>query len=151
MGDLARPRPAFRANPIDPTSAPCYTRPASTQIPMGLRQDSTAAEPAQAVAPVATAAGVRRAAPYAARSRDYYRSLSASSVGIELAVSVLIGLFFGRWLDGRIGTAPWMMILFLCLGFAAGLRSVYRFVRQADRDAELAEAEARAEQGASQP
>lgn len=115
---------------------------------MGLRQDSTAAEPATTVA---TAAGVRRAAPYAARSRDYYRSLSASSVGIELAVSVLIGLFFGRWLDGRIGTTPLMMIVFLCLGFAAGLRSIYRFVRQADRDAERAEAEARAAEGASQP
>ena len=53
----------------------------------------------------AAPAAVRRAAPYAARSRDYYRSLSASSVGIELAVSVIIGMFFGRWLDGRIGTA----------------------------------------------
>ena len=96
-------------------------------------------------------AAVRRAAPYAARTRDYYRSVSASSVGIELAVSVMIGLFFGRWLDGRIGTAPWMMILFLCVGFAAGLKSIYRFVRQADRDAALAEAEARDLTGASQP
>lgn len=99
----------------------------------------------------ATPRGVRRAAPYAAKSRDYYRSLSASSVGIELAVSVMIGLFFGRWLDGRIGTAPWMMILFLCLGFTAGLRSIYRFVRQADRDAARAEAEAADTAGASQP
>ena len=114
---------------------------------MGLRQDS----PATQDAVTTTAAGVRRAAPYAARSRDYYRSLSASSVGIELAISVLIGLFFGKWLDGRIGTTPWMMILFLCLGFTAGLRSIYRFVRQADRDAERGEAEAATEAGASQP
>ncbi len=114
---------------------------------MGLRQDSTTPGAIADASPGA----VRRAAPYAARSRDYYRSLSASSVGIELAVSVIIGMFFGRWLDGRIGTAPWMMILFLCLGFAAGLKSIYRFVRQADRDAALAEAEARDVNGASQP
>ncbi len=114
---------------------------------MGLRQDSTTPGAIADASPGA----VRRAAPYAARSRDYYRSLSASSVGIELAVSVLIGMFFGRWLDGRIGTAPWMMVLFLCLGFAAGLKSIYRFVRQADRDADRAEAEARDAAGASQP
>ncbi|MBK9032088.1 MAG: AtpZ/AtpI family protein [Myxococcales bacterium] len=114
---------------------------------MGLREDSITTTPTTQ----ASTAGVRRAAPYAAKTRDYYRSLSASSVGIELSVSVLIGMFFGRWLDGRIGTSPWMMILFLCLGFTAGMRAIYRFVRQADRDADRAEAEAAAEAGASQP
>jgi F0F1-type ATP synthase assembly protein I len=115
---------------------------------MGLREDSALARDNP---PQASTAGVRRAAPYAARTRDYYRSLSATSVGIELSVSVLIGLFFGRWLDGRIGTDPWMMTLFLCLGFTAGMRSIYRFVRQADRDAARSEAEAAVTGGASPP
>jgi len=113
---------------------------------MGLREDSVITSgPGRDNPPQVSTPGERRAAPYAVKTREYYRALSASSVGIELAVSVLIGLFFGRWLDGRIGTAPWMMILFLCLGFAAGLRSIYRSVRHADRDAARAEAEAAAD------
>ncbi len=124
---------------IDPHRGPCYTARAHTQIPMGLREDSLTIRDDL---PQATPEGTRKAAPYAARTRDYYRSLSASTVGLEMAVSVLLGLFAGRWLDGKAGTTPWLMILGLTLGFAAGLRSVMRFVRLADRDAERAEAEA---------
>ncbi|MEZ4403016.1 MAG: AtpZ/AtpI family protein [Kofleriaceae bacterium] len=118
---------------------------------MGLREDSSTVRdnPPQPPAVVdvsrASATGTRRAAPYAARTRDYYRSLSASTVGLELAVSVILGMFLGRWLDGKAGTGPWLMILMLCLGFAAGLRSVWRFVLQADRDAARAEADAAAD------
>jgi ATP synthase protein I len=109
---------------------------------MGLREDSiTTRTDVDVSAP--SIRGARRAAPYAAKTRDYYRSLSASSVGIELSVAVVLGMFFGRWLDGRIGTSPWMMIVFLCFGFTAGMRSIYRFVRQADRDADRADAEAK--------
>lgn len=125
---------------VDPGIAPCYTAPADSQIPMGLREDSLTIRDDL---PQATPAGARKAAPYAARTRDYYRSLSASTVGLELAVSVLLGLFGGRWLDGKAGTDPWLMILGLVLGFAAGMNSIMRFVRQADRDAARAEAEER--------
>lgn len=87
----------------------------------------------------------RHAAPYASRTRGYYRSLSASSVGLELAIAVIIGLFFGRWLDGRLGTTPWMMIVWLVIGFAAGLKGVYRHVAISDREAARSEAERRAD------
>lgn len=86
----------------------------------------------------------RAAAPYAAKTRGYYRTLSASSVGIELAFAVLIGLFFGRWLDGQLGTTPWLMIVWLVIGFTAGMKGVYRHVAIADREAARSEAERRA-------
>jgi ATP synthase protein I len=77
----------------------------------------------------------------AARSgRQFYHALSASSVGLELGLSVVFGVLFGRWLDGRLGTTPWLMLVFLGLGVVAGFRSVLRAVRRADR---AAEAEAR--------
>jgi F0F1-type ATP synthase assembly protein I len=73
----------------------------------------------------------------AARSgRQFYNTLSASSVGLELGLAVVFGVLFGRWLDGKLGTAPWMMLLFFALGLAAGFRSVLRAVRRADRAAE---------------
>jgi ATP synthase protein I len=77
----------------------------------------------------------------AARSgRQFYQMLSASSIGLELGLSVVLGILFGRWLDGKLGTTPWLMLVFLGLGLVAGFRSVMRAVRRADR---AAEAEAR--------
>ena len=73
--------------------------------------------------------------PVARRSKSAFQFLSSSSVGLEMGISVIIGLLFGRWLDGRIGTAPWMMILFLCFGFTAGIRGVMRAVNRANREA----------------
>lgn len=80
----------------------------------------------------------------ATKTRDAYRSLSASSIGLEMGIAVLLGLLFGRWLDGQAGTEPWLMILFTGFGMAAGLKGVFRAVREADRHAAEKEAEAKA-------
>jgi ATP synthase protein I len=55
-----------------------------------------------------------------------------ASVGIELALSTVIGLLGGRWLDGKLGTDPWLMLLGLLLGVAAGFRSLIRTARRAN-------------------
>lgn len=78
--------------------------------------------------------------PAARRAKRLFTDLSASSIGIELAVSVILPTLFGRWLDGKAGTGPWLMILFLVLGFGAGLRSVIRTVNKFDREARDEEA-----------
>jgi ATP synthase protein I len=83
-----------------------------------------------------------RVEPIAAKTRGYYRTLSATSLGIEVAAAILIGIAFGWWLDSKAGTTPWLMILFLCLGFVAAIRAIYRAVREADNDAREREAEA---------
>jgi ATP synthase protein I len=72
----------------------------------------------------------------ARRSRQFYHALSASSIGLELGLSVVFGILFGRWLDGKLGTTPWLMLVFLALGVVAGFRSVMRAVRRSDRAAE---------------
>lgn len=78
-------------------------------------------------------AAVRAAAPYAVKTKRYYQTLSATSVGIEMAVAVVLGLFFGMWLDKKLGIAPAMMITWLLIGFAAGLRAVFRHVAASDK------------------
>ncbi|MFN0247884.1 MAG: AtpZ/AtpI family protein [Kofleriaceae bacterium] len=75
------------------------------------------------------------AAPAAQTGGRAYDYLSNTSVGLELGISVIIGVLFGYWLDRQIGTEPWMMLLFLVLGFVAGMRGVLRAVKRSDRKA----------------
>jgi ATP synthase protein I len=60
-----------------------------------------------------------------------WQMLKFSSVGIELTVATVIGWGIGYWLDLQLGTYPWLMILFLLLGAAAGIKGVFRAVREA--------------------
>ncbi len=48
----------------------------------------------------------------------------ASSVGIEMALAVVIGLVGGWWLDGELGTEPWLALVGLIIGTVAGFRSL---------------------------
>jgi F0F1-type ATP synthase assembly protein I len=59
--------------------------------------------------------------------------LGLSTIGLELALSIALGYFGGRWLDGKLGTGPWLRWIGLGLGLAAGARSLYRVVRRAQR------------------
>ncbi len=83
-------------------------------------------------------------APTARKTRTYYETLSLSSAGLELGLSVIIGAFFGRWVDRQLGTEPLFMIVLLAVGFAAGIRGVLRGARRAVRD-RADDAEARAD------
>ena len=76
------------------------------------------------------------AAPADRHGARFYSVLSSSSVGLELGISVVISLLFGIWLDGKLGTTPWLMLVFLIVGFIDGFRGVLRAVRRSDRAAE---------------
>lgn len=58
---------------------------------------------------------------------------SLSTIGLELGLSIVLGYVGGRWLDGKLGTEPWLTWIGLGLGLAAGARSLYRVVRRAQR------------------
>ncbi|MBI4540617.1 MAG: AtpZ/AtpI family protein [Gemmatimonadetes bacterium] len=45
--------------------------------------------------------------------------------GLTWALSTALFLFVGRWLDGRLGTDPWLMILGAFVGGGAGFYSLY--------------------------
>ncbi|MGE0547097.1 MAG: AtpZ/AtpI family protein [Kofleriaceae bacterium] len=61
--------------------------------------------------------------------------MSASSVGLEFGVAVALALGVGIYLDRKLGTEPWLMLVFLGFGFAAGFRGVLRAVARSDRAA----------------
>jgi ATP synthase protein I len=73
--------------------------------------------------------------PASRNAKRAYNALSASSVGLELGISVGIGLLVGYYLDRWLGTEPWLMLLWLVLGLVAGFRGVFRAVNEADRAA----------------
>ena len=77
----------------------------------------------------------RAADPAARTSKRVYNALNASSVGLELGVSVAVGLLAGYYMDRWLGTEPWLMLLWLVLGLVAGFRGVFRAVARADRAA----------------
>lgn len=78
------------------------------------------------------------AAPAARSAKRAYNALSATSIGLELGVAVGIGLASGMWLDQRLGTTPWLMLLLLVLGLVAGFRNVLRAVQRSDAAARAA-------------
>jgi ATP synthase protein I len=53
----------------------------------------------------------------------------------ELIAGVGVGGFIGWALDRQFGTAPWLLVLFVALGFAAGLTNVIRGAQKAQAEA----------------
>jgi hypothetical protein len=59
-----------------------------------------------------------------------YRGLGGyGTLGLEIVLSILFGMFGGSWLDGRFGTEPWLMWLGFALGGAAAVRAILRALR----------------------
>ena len=53
-----------------------------------------------------------------------------SAILSQLVGSVLIGVFTGMWLDDRLGTAPFFMIICLVIGITAGVWAMLQTVRK---------------------
>lgn len=47
-------------------------------------------------------------------------------VGLQFAGAILLFLFAGQWLDERLGTEPWLLLLGVIVGASAGFYSLYR-------------------------
>lgn len=60
----------------------------------------------------------------------------AFKIAIELVVGVLFGGLIGWALDRYLGSQPWLLILFLVLGFVAGMMNVVRTARRMQAGAE---------------
>lgn len=48
------------------------------------------------------------------------------TIGLELAVVLLVFIFLGRYLDSRWGTEPWLLITGAAVGFIAGFYNLFR-------------------------
>ena len=64
-----------------------------------------------------------------------------AGIGFQFAAAILVFVFLGVWLDRRLGTAPWLLIVCVFVGAAGGFYSMYRKMttatsRDSDHNAE---------------
>lgn len=57
-----------------------------------------------------------------------------SSVGMLILVSTAIGLGLGYWLDGKLGTRPWLTFALTIAGLASGIYEAVKILIEATRD-----------------
>src|SRR5687768_4572005 len=69
-----------------------------------------------------------------------------AGVGLQFAVSILVFLYAGQWLDRKLGTAPWLLMGGVFLGAGASFYSMYRKLMAAQARDEAARKARRDEQ-----
>jgi F0F1-type ATP synthase assembly protein I len=60
-----------------------------------------------------------------------------AGVGLQFAASIIVCLYGGQWLDRKLGTAPWFLMVGVFFGAGASFYSMYRklMAAQAREDA----------------
>lgn len=56
-----------------------------------------------------------------------------ASIGMTMVLATVIGLAGGYYADRWLGTSPWLTLIGLGLGIAAGFVSLFRSVKDAER------------------
>jgi ATP synthase protein I len=56
-----------------------------------------------------------------------------STIGMSFVFALAIGFGAGYWIDGLIGTRPWLTFVGFFLGVAAGVLNVYRVMQLANK------------------
>ena len=66
--------------------------------------------------------------------RDWYITYGVySAVGIQLAASVVGGLWLGSYLDSRFRTQPWLLLTGLIVGSVGGFWNLFTMVKWFER------------------
>ena len=67
-------------------------------------------------------------------TRRYIRELAYySSLGLQVALSIFIGLAIGVYLDRRFALYPWLTLVFLGVGIAAGFRNIWLAIKKSEK------------------
>lgn len=69
--------------------------------------------------------------------------------GFTFVIAILGGLFLGQWLDRKLGTAPWLLIVGVFVGAGASFYSMYTKLMAAQAREDAARAARKASLGGS--
>jgi ATP synthase protein I len=61
-----------------------------------------------------------------------------AGAGLQFALSIVVFMFVGMWLDRALGSSPWLLILFVFVGASAGFYAIYKKLMDAQRRADEA-------------
>ena len=50
------------------------------------------------------------------------------TLGLQIAVAVILFLFIGKYADDKFGTKPWLMVAGIVIGFTGGMIHFFREV-----------------------
>ncbi len=54
----------------------------------------------------------------------------AISICVTMALAIFGCIFLGTWVDRKLGTEPYLTLLFLLIGIAAGFRNIYVLMKR---------------------
>jgi len=75
--------------------------------------------------------------PQGSKGQRHLRTLGLlGSIPLLIGLGPLIGYFAGNWLDGKLGTAPYLTIILLILGFAASIKETVKIIKIASKEPE---------------
>jgi F0F1-type ATP synthase assembly protein I len=75
----------------------------------------------------------RRTPPNAGKATGH-RPADLAGIGVQFVAVLLLFLFLGKWLDERLGTSPWLLMIGVFLGFGLSLLYIYRKLAIDPRD-----------------
>jgi ATP synthase protein I len=56
------------------------------------------------------------------------------AIGIEIVIATLVGYAGGLWLDGKLGTSPYLKLVGLVLGILAGFKGLFDLTKKIKLD-----------------
>ena len=63
--------------------------------------------------------------------RPEYKALGDfGTLGLEIVLCILFGSYGGNWLDGKLHTAPWLLVIGFLFGCAAAGKGIHRSLGQ---------------------
>jgi len=63
-----------------------------------------------------------------------YRQIGIlTTIPFLLAVGPILGYYIGEFLDRKLNTSPYLMIVFIIFGFVASGKGVYNLIKKADQ------------------
>lgn len=87
-----------------------------------------------------------------AERRERSGAARFAGVGLQFAITILVSLWLGTWLDRRFGTAPVFLYVGVFLGAGAAFYSMYRqLMANLERDEQAQRARKAAHDAASSP
>jgi F0F1-type ATP synthase assembly protein I len=75
-----------------------------------------------------SAKGKKRPPGSTLRRADRY-----ASIGFQIALSLVVYILVGNWLDKKLGTDPWLTLVGALLGFATMMFLIIRLAREGDQ------------------